>query len=155
MNGVNYETESCATFTTHLDVAKDAKASTTLSDQPHRWHISARSKEEVPNVDDLALLENDFRHIPRTKDALYGVLRKPSNGSSVVMTCWIIWSSIPFMLRRSGERVRISHSWLTCSASVRCRGDSRDNHCLHLLQNLANSRSEASSRPTARSFASK
>ena len=88
LNDVNHETKTCATPATHLDVAKDANASITLSDQPHFWHISAKSKEE--DFGNLVWPENDFRHIPRTKDALYGVLWKTSSGSSVVMTCWTI-----------------------------------------------------------------
>ena len=156
MNDVNHEIDSSAAVATYLDKTKDAKPFTTLSDQPHRWQILAKSKEEVPDFEDLGWPENDLRHIPRTKEALYGVLWKSSGGSSVAMVCWTICSSILFTLGRTGERARISHNWLTCHASViLCRGGVHNNHYLHLLPNLANSPPEASSQPTPRSFASR
>ena len=80
LNDVNHKTKNCGTAITYLAVAKDARASTTLSAQPHRWEISAKSKEGEVDFDDLDWPEKDFRHIPRIKDALYGVLWKSSSG---------------------------------------------------------------------------
>ena len=102
----------------YLDVAKNAKAFVTFSDQPHPRHISAKLKEGVFGFDDLAWLENDFRHIPKINDELYGVLWKSSNGSAITITCWTISSRVLFTLGRTGKRARMSRSWQTCLKST-------------------------------------
>jgi len=143
-------------ITTHLDVTNNAKAPTTLSDQPHRWHISARFQEENPDFGGLVWPENDLRHIPRTRDALYGDLWESSSGPSVAATCWTILPSIPLTFGRSGERVRMPHSWPTYKASiVRFSGSTRSGCHLLLFLSLASPPPEASSRSTPRSFVSK
>ena len=112
--------------------------------------------EDEPDFEDLAWPENDLRHTPRAKDALYGVLRKSSSGTSVATTCWTIRSSILFTLGRSGERVRMSHSWPTCWEFVnRLRGGSRSRYNLHPLPNLASFPPVASFRSIPRFFVSK
>ena len=78
---------------------------------------------------DLTWLEIDFRHIPRTNDALYGVLWKPSSGSAVIIPCWIIPSSILLTLGRSDERARMSRRWLAC---MKCKVQLREmSHISH------------------------